>query len=435
MIAPRRSLAQLTANTFANIVLGMIAQIALGIAIARTLGPAGKGLITYAAYLLTFAICTADGLRDAISYQIGQRGLAAPQVWGAALRVIVLAGAAGCAIFLALAWFVPPQRAAFLAVAIGFPFAVYLQTVNCLYQLFHHLERINWRNALTVGAGAPLLTLLLLVAFGIGVPAVLAIWIASYVVAALWNSFGLSKLIGGPIRFDRADLVRDQIGFGTKAALSSILTFLALRVDVFIVAAILSPATLGIYTLALASGEVMWIFSRSLNWSSVGRIATDTYGDAVALAARITRTSLAIHFVVAVVLFAIGPTLIDLVYGGRFSAAGPLLRILLFGFVLYGADATLSYFIAVRAARPGLLVGFQSLTFVLCGALTFFGVARLGVAGAAWADTIVYVLAFTLKTIYFVRLTGVPIGDLLFARPSDVPERLRNQLHQVIRRP
>jgi O-antigen/teichoic acid export membrane protein len=434
VIAPKRSLALLTANTFANIVLGMIAQIALGIAVARTLGPAGKGTITYAGYLLIFAVSTADGLRDAISYQIGKRGLDAPHVWGAALRVIAVAGAAGCLIFLVLAWFVPFQRAAFLAAAVGFPFVVYLQTVNVLYQIFHHIERINWRNTLTVSAGAPLVTLLLLVAFGIGVPAVLGILVASYVVAAVWNSFGLSKLIGGPSRFDRADLVRDQIGFGAKAALSSTLSFLALRIDVFIVAALLSPAALGIYSLALASGEVMWVFSRSLSWAAGGRIATDAYEDAVALAARITRSSLAIHILVAIVLFIIGPALIDLVYGGRFSAAGPLLRILLPGFVLYGSDATLSYFIAARAGRPGLLLGFQSLTFVLCAALTLLGISRLGLAGAAWADTIVYVLAFSLKAGYFVRLTGVSPLALLCARPSDVPAQLRTRVSRLIGR-
>ena len=92
MSVPKRSLTRLSLNTFANIVIGMVAQIAAGIAVARILGPANKGIITYAGYLLVFAVTLADGIRDAISYQIGKRGLPARDVWSAALRLIAVAG-------------------------------------------------------------------------------------------------------------------------------------------------------------------------------------------------------------------------------------------------------------------------------------------------------------------------------------------------------
>ncbi len=435
MSVPKRSLTRLSLNTFANIVIGMVAQIAAGIAVARILGPANKGIITYAGYLLVFAVTLADGIRDAISYQIGKRGLPARDVWSAALRLIAVAGLVGSLVFIALAWFWPLERAAFVAAAIAFAFAVYLQSVNCLYQIFHRVERINLTNSLTVGAGAPLITLLLLLVWHVGVPIVLGVWVAAYVVAAVWNSFGLKAMLGAKISgTNLAPLVREQIGFGVKAALSSTLAFLALRVDVFIVAAIMSAASLGVYTLALAAGELMWVFSRSLLWASTGRIATDRHEDAVALAARVSRTSLALHFAVGAALFAAGPALIDLVYGGRFSGAGPVLRILLPGLVLYGADGALSYFIAVRAGRPGLLLGFQSITLAACGALTYAGVLRFGMVGAAWADTIAYVLAFALKAGFFVRLTGAAPLDILLARPSDIPSGLRTRLRQILRK-
>jgi O-antigen/teichoic acid export membrane protein len=429
-----RSLAQKTLHTFATLLFGQGASIVAGIATAHAFGPVGKGVIAFAGVLLTFAFNMAEGIKDAIAYQVGKERRSLRDVWHAALPLIGLVAVLGTAIFLGL-YLHDRTQPAFLYVAIAFPFAIYVQTIGIAYILRDHVESINVKNALTIGGGYSLVTLALVLIFHIPVWAVLAVWIAAYVVAAIWSSAGLPKLLAETTpRSGVAGLVREQIVFAAKSALSANVTFLALRIDVFIVSALLSPAALGIYTLALASGEVMWQVSRSVIWSSSGRVATYEMNESAALVARIVRSLVAVQLVVGVALFIAGPWLIAHIYGARFAQAGSILRLLLPGLVLYSADGMLSFFIAVRAGRPALLVGLETFTLVVCGTVTYLAVPRFGMAGAAVADSIAYVLAFAVKVAIFSRLGRFSIAEVLVPRASDIPEFVALRLRRAFPR-
>ena len=307
---------------------------------------------------------------------------------------------------------------AYLFVAIAFPFALYVQSIGIVYLLRDRVERINVKNSLTIGGAGSLATLVLAVAHA-SLAVVMSVWVLTYVVAACWNTAGLRTMLGGAPDLRAGTVARDMIGFATKAALSANVTFLALRIDVFIVGALLSPATLGIYTLALGLGEVMWGLSRALLWSATGRIATLDPAGSAALTARCVRTIVALQCVAAASLFAVAPWVVPTVFGPRFAQAAGVLRLLLPGMVLYGADGLLSYFIAVRAARPGLLLALECVTLAVCASVTFATIATLGLYAGALANTIAYVLSYAVKSAVFVRLSGTPARDLLVPRPGD----------------
>jgi O-antigen/teichoic acid export membrane protein len=427
-VTPSGSLARKTLHTFANLLFGQGASIAAGIATAHAFGPAGKGVIAFAAMLLTFAVTTADGLKSAIAYEIGTEGRVPRAVWRTSLRVMAVLGPAGALAFAALyvRW---PGQLAFLYVAIAFPFAMYVQAIGIVYILRDRVERINVQNSATIGGGYALVVLALVVFAHVSVSAVLIVWVAGYAIAAVWNTFGLRELLGvrTPLVAEPGDL-RRHIGFAAKSALSANVTFLALRVDVFIVGALLSPEALGLYTLAISTGEVMWQVSRAVIWSSSGRVATLPIAESAALTARIVRSLVAVQLAAGVVLFLAGPWLIAHVYGARFAASGGVLRLLLPGLVFYSADGMLSYFIGVRAGRPGLLLGLESVTLAVCAGLTLAAVPHYGIAGAAVADTVAYVLSFAIKVVFFSRIGSVALDRVLLARPSDVPAFVRVRL-------
>jgi O-antigen/teichoic acid export membrane protein len=429
-----RSLAQKTLHTFGTLLFGQGASIAAGIATAHAFGPVGKGVIAFSAVLLTFAFNMAEGLKDAIAYQVGKERRPLRDVWYAALWLIALVGAIGTGIFVGL-YLHDRGQPAFLYVAIAFPFALYVQTIGIAYILRDRVESINVKNALTIGGGYSLVTLALVLAFHIPVWAVMTLWIAAYVIGSIWNSAGLPALLAEPTeRSSDVGLVREQVVFAAKSSLSANVTFLALRIDVFIVSAFLSPASLGIYTLALASGEVMWQISRSVIWSSSGRVATYEMNESAALVARIVRSLVAVQLVIGTVLFIVGPWLIAHVYGARFAQSGDILRLLLPGVVLYSADGMLSYFIAVRAGRPALLIGLETITLVVCAGVTLLTLPRFGMAGAAVADSIAYVLAFAVKVRIFARMGNFSLRDVLVPRASDVPPFIALRLGRLFPR-
>jgi len=426
-----------TLHTFATLLFGQGASIAAGIATARAFGPAGKGTMSFAAIVLTFAVTAADGIKAAVAYQVGSERRSARNVWRAALRLAAAAATFGTATLLAI-WHGDSTRTAFLYAACAFPFTLYLQAIGVVYQLCDRVERINVKNAATIGGGGSLLVLALVTIVHAPLAVVMVAWVATYVAAALWSSFGVDAMLGpggrgaaegGPAQ----SLLARQLHFGAKAAASSTITFLALRVDVFIVGAMLAPAQLGIYTLALATGEVMWGVSRALQWSSAGRVATLDRAAAAALTAQLVRSIVALQVVGGVMLAALGPWLIVHLYGARFAEAGPVLRLLLPGMVLYSADGLLSYFISVRAGRPGLLLGLECITLAVCAALTLATIGPFGLRGAALADTAAYVAAYCVKVTFFARLSGTPLREILVPMPSDVPARLRSRLTASLR--
>ena len=426
--APGGSLLRKTLHTFATLLFGQGASVIAGIATAHAFGPAGKGIISFAGILITFAITTADGLRSAVAFQVGSERRNARAVWQAALRIMAFVAPLSVVIFLVLAHLRASQPA-FIYVAVAFPFAMYVQAVGIVYLLRDHVEAINVKNAATIGGGGSLLTLALILIFHAGLSVVLWAWVATYVAAAIWSTFGVSALLGArEAARDAGGLVRQQIAFGAKSTLSSNVTFLALRIDVFIVSAMLSPGALGIYTLALATGEVMWGVSRSLLWSSSGRVATLPLPESAALTARVVRSVIVLQLAGGLVLFVFGPWLISHVYGARFEASGNVLRLLLPGMILYSADGMLSYFISVRAGRPGLLLGLECITLVVCGAVTYATVGRLGIYGAALANTIAYLASFAVKVVFFTRLGDTPVAHVLVPRLDDVPASIRKRL-------
>jgi O-antigen/teichoic acid export membrane protein len=381
-------------------------------------------VLALSSILLTFALTTADGVRDAVAYQIGREKCDARAVWGTALRVIAVTAPIGVGILL-LIWRFSNGQQAYLYAALAFPFAMYVQAVGIVYLLRDRVERINIQNASTIGGGGSLLTLALVLIFHAPLWVVLTAWVVTYVAAAIWATTGVPDLLGrGPIG-ERAGLLREQVVFASKVSLTSNVTLLALRVDVFIVTAMLSPALLGIYTLALATAEVMWNLSRAVLWSSVGKIATLDFQESAELCARIVRSIVGLQFCAGIVLFAFGPWLIDLVYGTRFNESGNVMRLLLPGVIFYSADGMLSYFISVKSARPGLLLGMECATLVLTAAITFLSISRLGIYAGALAHTISYLVSYSVKVAIFVRLSGIRPLDVLLPRPADLPGAFR----------
>ena len=421
--APKSSLFRKILHTFVILLFGQGSTIAAGIATARAYGPDGKGVIALTWVLLGFALAAAEGVREAISYQIGREKLEPHAVWHTALRVLAVTSFAGTAVLVAI-WLVS-GKSAYAYAAAAFPFAVYVQAAGMLYVLRDKVEKINVQNAATIGGGTSIITLGLILIFHAPLWVMLSAWVGTYVAAALWAATGVPEMLGTQPAGDPRGMWREQVVFGSKVALSATITLLALRVDVFIISALLSPAVLGIYTLALASAEATWNVSRAALWSAAGRIATLDFHDSAALCARLARSLVAVQLAAGIALFVCGPWLIDHVYGTRFHDAGRALRLLLPGAVFYSADGVLSNFISVRAARPGLLLMFECITLVLIAGITFVTISRLGVYAGALAHSTAFLVSYVLKTTVFVRLTGMTAWDVLIPRFSDLPQALR----------
>jgi O-antigen/teichoic acid export membrane protein len=406
-------------RTFSTQVGCQIVAVLSGIVVARTIGPAGKGFASYALTAVSLVTVFFYGFGDAVLFQFGKQKQPARAVHDVVMRVLVVMLAVIIPVFVVVAIVVPSQRA-LAAAAVALPFAIYVQLVTPFLMVRDHIFQVNLRT-IVQSFGTAIVTVPLLLVFHLGLPAVVVVWIFFYIVAAVQTALNVNPILASSAAEEapRETLLREQIRFGLRAAGASAAGFLNLRIDIFIVSIMFAAADLGWYTLAIASGEMLWQVSRAFVWSALGRIGSDPFDVAAALVARLTRNTLAIVGLLGIVAFIAGPWLIIHVYGERFSPAGSALRWVLPGLVAYAAEVALTNFIILQLGRPLAMVWVQSIAATFCAALTIVTARHFGIVAAAAATSLTKLMVTVVLVAMFVRGTGISPMRLLLIQRED----------------
>jgi O-antigen/teichoic acid export membrane protein len=415
--AGRPSVIGQTLMTFCTNSSGYVVAILTGIVVARVLGPAGKGIASYAALLLGLFTTFGLGLQSAIMYDCS-RGKSQEVAFGTVLRLLgaTMLPIAALLIVLAIRY---PEHAALIYVACALPFAVYCQTANAVFLLNNDIRTTAIQGLIpTLGVG--LLTVPALTIFHGGLNAVLTIWSGMFFAAACFTLIRLNKYL--PAFSLRADAGQGRALaiFALKAGFASLAGFLNLRVDIFVVSLLLDARTLGIYTLAVATGEMMWQVSRPLSWTMIGRIAKAERSQAIELTNRITRNILAVECALGVALFFIAPYVVQFVYGSAYAQSASVMRWLMPGLVIYATSGPLSYFVSIKMGKPSKSLVIQVSSVVLCAGISFMAIPRLNLFGAALATTVTYCCATMAIAAMYMRYSGSSLAAFTILQAEDL---------------
>lgn len=398
--------------------VGQLVGILTGIVQARTLGPEGKGVIAYAAIALSMALTATQGLGTAVLAQAGRDTGRLRTVNAALLRVSTIIGVPIAAAMLAVGFAIPSQRP-LIAAALAVPFALYVQGSQGLLLATGRARSMIVQGAFNTIVYGLILIPLLVVAHVTAVVA-LALLVLSWAASAAYGVFACHEVERGspePTVPEIRAACSEQIRRGLRNCAASVAGYLNLRIDVFLVSAVLGARQLGIYTLAVVTGELLWNVSRPVAWSALDRVASSPFADALGLVARLTRNMLAIQFLLALVCAAVAPPLIAMVYGSHFAASGLVLQLLLPGMVLFAAEAPMGYFILVRLERPLLLMITQFSSALACAAISLAMFPKFGIVGAATATSVTYGLMVLVLGIVFCRATHTsPLAMLIPTR-------------------
>lgn len=421
-------------HTLAMQLGGTGAMVALGIVLARVLGPGGRGITTYAWIVLGFVLIFGEGPAAAVVSQYARERIRRAPVHAASLRVLALLGGPAFVVLLVLGAVLPAQRV-LIAVAFALPFALYAQVAKGLLIAEGRVQTANVVDIIVTGGYAALGALLVL--GGTGVPGALGGWVAAYVAAAVVGAVALHRK---PARSDAAvevpvgALTRAQLGFAGKSGFVYAAGYLNLRVDALVVAYVLGPTALGIYTLATGTAELLWKISNALAWSVFGRIAGDDDATIRELLPRITRATVFVELALGAVVFVIGPMLIRAVYGAAFVGAGLPLRVILLGIAAYAVEPMFGYFLLVRERRPMLVLAIQLSSAAVCAVATVLLLPRWGLAGAAAASTLTYLAVVAVKAVLVSRALRVPLAALMVPRRADASSIAMRGLRFIGRR-
>lgn len=405
--------------TFSTRLVLMALALVSSIALARLLGPEGRGLLALVLLLpewaATLALLGYDqanavyaGLEPEKRSALTWHSLWIALVLGGSLAVASIAffflGAPGTS-FLAhvptslylLALGAIPVRflsAYWGAILRGIKKILLLNTVDVLMRVMSLgliIALVSWRQLGVSGA----------------VIADVTISVASALVtlALLRASYTL-----GPPRFDRRLFARTT-AFALTAHGGTVAAYLNYRLDQLMIAILLPPEQLGYYAIAVGIAERLWILPGSIATPLLPHLASTPDRDP-ALAAVIARHVLVWLGLIAVALFALADFAIPFLYSEAFAEATTPLRWLLPGIVTLSVGKILVAEILVREKPRYTLWASSGAALVnLLGNLLL--IPRMGTAGAALASSMSYTLLSVVLSRYYLHETGLPWTALL----------------------
>ena len=420
------SLARDSVRTLVVNAAASLFTIVTGIIVAKALGPLGKGEFSGLALLQNAVGSATGGVGAAATYELTKQKRQLSDIGPALLAVLAALSLVIPAAFglWGLSFGFDPAIVVFAA---SVPAAL---VVSWQQGILVGLNQVKSLNAQTVGFAV---ALLIAVAAAIlmhgGIAGAMWAWsICTYGAAAAVVLRALAAPSGAPtLGFGEA--LKALWQYGTRASLFGILGFLNYRIDSLVLIAFLGASGFGIYSVAVAAGELLFRIPRAVATATTYRVGSGDFDQSAATTAKSSRTSTAVVSACAALLFAVAPWLIELLYGARFAPAAPALRILLPGIVLFAPAGLFSPFFALQMGRPMFVVYINLVMIAIQTGTGVWLVPILGLNGAAIASTATYAAAALFVTVYFCRLTKLRWTDVWVFRREDL-----TSLRRLLRR-
>ncbi|HWO94513.1 MAG TPA: oligosaccharide flippase family protein, partial [Dehalococcoidia bacterium] len=306
---------------------------AINVVLFRELGAAGKGHYTLFVLVTTLASGFTNlgvGLANVYFVARGKYDLhdllAGAQLL---LAVVALATAAavGGAYLLDLDAEVFGELPGWLLIA-SIPATLQLAYVAPLLQAQNRFVAYNIASFIP-SAGAILGVLVLVSLDELSTGRALAVWVCATVAA---DVFGMTAIGWAYYRrafpfIPKLSTLREQLRFGLQGEVGNLLQMVNFRLDQFVIVAFVDAAAVGIYSVAVAVSEGLWLLARATSVVLIPRLTATDDEEAADLAAFACRTLLLVAGLAAIAMAIVAPLVIEPIFGT--DAEGAILPTLL----------------------------------------------------------------------------------------------------------
>lgn len=401
-------------QAFVYRILEVVAQAALVIITARLMEPSGRGLYALASLTATLCSLPLGSVWSASAIEVSKKREPLPELLGG-LMVIALVGGAlialvgfGVAATLGDRWWVVAFPAACA------PFILYARYQEGLYQAVGHIRAVNVVTLVRVVL--PLLFVAPPLIAGTSVRTAIEIWTLWLVLMPIIMWQPLWSIMGGA-RLPRGDgLYRRLIGTGGRLAIANTALMVSPRIGLIALAIFSGDAVVGVYSIAIAAGDVLYLMTYAIVSSAFRGIASRARAESVALTARSVRHAVLLAAACGLIVVPGAYLALPFVVGSGYGDAPTVLAILLPGIVGLSGFWALHTFFTVQMGSPAIVTRIAIITMgvnvVINGAL----VPPFGIWGAAIATTIANVISAILSFSRFRAESGTPVRDLLPGR-------------------
>lgn len=393
-----------------------------GIVTARVLGPSGKGVLAIAMLVPgVLALIFNLGIGIANTYFTGQGRFSPGDLSKNSLLIGLGLGVVASLGFIAL---LPVVGARFFP-HIGFGFLILGATMvpmgivnEYLAAILLGLQRIKELAIYRVGVSVlTLIVLLALLSFRIW-GALLAVFIGNLgAFIYLCLTFSKGVLAKGQKPF--FSVLRETVGYGVRGHLGNVMQFLNYRLDSFLVNYFLSPYYVGIYSVAVTIGELIWLLPNAVSQSLFAQTSASLSNTANLRTPILFRQILIISSISCIMLIVFAKYLIPILYGDKFKPSILPLLWLLPGIFSLSLSKILSGDLSGRGKV--ILGSYASLiSFIVTIILDFILIPRHGVIGASIASSISYTINMLTLLLCFTIISKVKLTKLLRYTSSDI---------------
>lgn len=403
--------------------INVLLNLATGITAARLLGPDGRGEL--AAIVLWPQLISAIGVAlvtDAVIHASASKSVPYPRIFASAMACGLLLTVPLVIAGLTVESFVyghyRPEVAVWGRIYLLFIPLTMLATFSAA--VFQGNQNFVVWNALGVSVSLGYLSfiLLFLAIDGASVGAFAAASLLANAATLALAIYLLAKRGWAGLRPDPA-LMKKFLIYGTPIAVANLVLALGERLDQAVVSQLRGERELGLYVVALGTAGPILGLGGMLGALVLPKVASQASaeGRAVVLG-RYLRLSIAIAGLATIVLIAIAPLLVRLLFGEAFLPAAALMQIVILAAIPYVARRLLGQ--AFKAHDRTRLVARIELAAVAVGAVCLFTlVPRLGVAGAAWAFVAVNLFGMIYSLALARKVLGMSVRNLLCPTMED----------------
>ena len=371
------------------------------------------------------------GLGAAGSFMIAKRGFSLRQVsrqGGVAAWVLGLCtfGLAAIAVNFLPARVVSPDQRIYVLLAAGLlPLALTTQYFNGALQ---GAGQIVWLNALTLAQAFVNVSglVVFLLVLRMGLRGGLSAWAITVVTTSLltmavtaWRARRLAGQVAASPRGWDPTLAREALRYGIRAYPASVISFLNLRSDQFVLGYLAGTASVGQYSVAVTVAELLLFFPRALSTALLPRITRADPDSARHMAASACRHTIGGALISAAALIPIG-LLIPAVFGEAYRPSVVPFFVMLPGLAAFALAPVLSTYFSGQLGRPIVSSLFAAMSLGVDFALVWLLIPALGVVGAALASTLAYLLTVISMIVYFRRSSGVKLREMLAIKAADL---------------
>ena len=418
----RRSTTLYAVATYATSVGASVLGLANVLVVSRTLGPAGRGQVAFLTTISTLtALAVAMGVQSANAYFGASRAETRAALATNSVLFAALFGGVGIGAVALLIHFVPDAGAdidpttRWIAVA-SIPVVVLGNYLTMLLQSDYRFAVSNatlWAASFINVSVNGILALI----GELSVRSAISTWVAGQVLATVVLATYTSRRLSGFAAPDAA-LGRRMLGFGSKTYAGQVGMVGNYRLDQWLLGAISGQRALGLYSVAVAWSEVLFLLPTSVVTALRPDLVRAEHRSAGESAARAFRLTAMLTVASAAVMIAAAPFLCTTLFGPSFAGSIRDLRLLAFGAIGIAAIKQLGNALTTQGKPLRETAGIV-VAFAITAVADLLLIPPHADLGASIASLVTYFAGGLVMAAIFARSFDRPLLDLV-PRPSDL---------------